>query len=98
MGSNELGLFDVAMMTFVPMVIAAALLRIKGVVGWLVIAAMVAVFWFVFANLSGGQMFSGLAAAIAGLLVGGRISDWRERKRTEQAAAVDRRERDSRFR
>jgi hypothetical protein len=98
MGSNELGFLDVAMMTFVPMAIAAALLRIKGVVGWLVIAAMVAVFWFVFTNLSGGQMFAGLLAAIAGLLVGGKISDWRERKRTERAAAVDRRERDSRFR
>lgn len=98
MGSSELGLLDVAMMTFVPMAIAAALLRTKGAVGWLVIAVIIAVLGFVFVNLSGGHMIAGLLSAMAGLLVGGKISDWQERKRTEQAAAVDHRERDSRFR
>jgi hypothetical protein len=97
MVSNELGLLDVAMMTFVPMAIAAALLRIKGVVGGLVIAVIIAVLGFVFVSLSGSHMFVGLLAAMAGLLVGGKVSDWQERKRTQQAAEGERRSRDVRF-
>jgi len=97
MNSGELGLLDVATLAFVPMVIAAALLRTKGAVGGLVIVVIIAVLGFVFINLSGGHMFAGLLAAMAGLFAGGKVSDWQERKRTQEAADAERRSRDTRF-
>ncbi len=97
MSSSELGLLDIVVLCFVPTAIAAALLRVNGALGWLVIAVMVAVVGFVFVSLNGSHMLAGLLAAMAGLLAGGKISDWRELKRTQEAADAERRSRDTRF-
>ncbi len=98
MNNSDLGFVDIAILIFAPMAIAASFLRVKGAVGWLVIAVMVAVVGFVFVSLSGSNMLTGLLAAMAGLLVGGKVSDWRESQRVQKATEGERRNRDARFR
>jgi len=97
MDLSQLSTLEAVMLAFVPTAFAAVLIREKGAVGWLSIAGIVLVGLGVATGLEGGKLAAGFGGLLAGLVTGGKISDWRDLKRTQKQSETERRERDARF-
>lgn len=92
---NQLGLVWVMLLAFVPMFICASLLRAKGVMGLLALTGIIAIAAVVFIDLSDVRLSLAGIAALIGLAVGGKVSDYRERQRLNRLGAIEREKRDA---
>ena len=82
-------------MTFVPMLICAALLRSRGITGMLAVAGVLAVLYLVFTDMQNWKMAVGGISAMFGLIVGGQISDVRERRRLKNIQDAERKKKEA---
>lgn len=95
---KALGLWEIALICFVPVFVGASLLRARGVVGLLAPVAVAAVIVLIISKFESLNFAIGVCAAFAGLFLGGRVSDMRELRRQKLQAERERKERDAAFR
>ena len=95
---NQLNFFLVVIVTFVPTFTCGALLRVKGILGFLAIAGIIFIGVVVFQDFQDWRLAAGGVAALLGLLAGGRVSDFREFQRARRAAEDDKRQQNAMMR
>jgi hypothetical protein len=88
----------VVIVTFVPTFMCGALLRVKGVLGFLAIAGIIFIGVVVFQDFQGWRLSTGGIAALLGLFAGGKVSDFREFQRMKRAEEEGKRRRDAMMR
>ncbi len=92
---NHLSLIAIVMFAAIPMFICGSLVRARGVIGLLVLTAAITVAVYLFTGLQDYRLAVGELAAIVGLMLGGKVSDARERQRLNRIGEAKRRERDA---
>jgi hypothetical protein len=94
---SQMSWYGVIALAFVPTFILASLIRLKGVYGLLVIVGMAAIFFFIISDLQGWQLGLAAISALAGMTMGGNISDAKERKRLVEKQDENKRLREKRL-
>lgn len=98
MDTSDFGPVWVIVSTCLPAFVCGALLRTKGLFGWLAIAGIVGVAAMLLMNFAGWRLGLGAVAAFVGLAAGGKLADVRELERMKRVAALEKKQRDDRLR